>query len=384
MSIFDQPETERLLGNMIQPVTVFDPNPGHSSRAAREDHRHQLDPNILAGVGQGRQNLLDNGGFLVGQRALPITGAGFGFDRWAVYSAGIAVYSHAGSSLTPNGDFFASAVYTVTTADASIAAGDYTILQQGVEGYSIASLAYGTLNAKATVLSFWARASVAGTYCVAIRNGAGTRSYIEEFQLDAATWKKITVNIPGCTSGVWDTTSAVGAILSFSFAAGTTFQGTAKTWNIGNLLATANQVNATATISNSFNIVGVKWEIGSLATNYVYEDYSVDLLRCRRYLQAYQDPPLRGMVTGPSNGARMAMTLTSPMRAAPTLISISGATFGYDGVTGQQASLVNASYNTVNSVEHDITFIGAAWVAGRAVGIYLTGSGATWLYSAEI
>jgi hypothetical protein len=385
MNIFkDYAEQDSKLGNTIEPVTAFDPSPGFSSLPARADHRHKLDSSAVDALVGAGQNMADNPIFYHSQRPLPTSSINtFVFDRWYLGIAGTGVITTGQDTDVPSAELLTSASLVTTTADASMAAGDAYFFQQGVEGFILNKLGYGTAAAKFSTVSFWAKSTLAGTYCVAIRNYAGNRSFVKEYYLSANTWTKVVIVVPPDTGGTWVRTNAGAATLAFTLASGTTYHTTnTESWQAGNLIATSNQVNFAGTLSNEFNITGVKWEVGPLASVFVIPDLVEDLDRCRRYLQIYVDPPLRGMVTGGGAANRLGMTFIAPMRAAPVL-TFFGTAFAYDGVTPQQLSAITASYYTNQSAEHDCTFTGAAWVAGRAAGLYYIGN-STWTYSAEI
>ena len=71
---------------------------------------------------------------------------------------------------------------TVTSADTSIAAGQYAAFVQNIEGLRTADLQWGTANATDVVLRFGFKGP-AGTYAVAIRNQDANRSFVREFTI---------------------------------------------------------------------------------------------------------------------------------------------------------------------------------------------------------
>lgn len=372
------------IGENIRPV-------GFETRAgiidgdyARADHVHSIDPGLFELLANTTDvNLIDNPEFKHSQRGVPVTGINqFVFDRWYVGATGTAVVSHAFSGSTPSTDMPTSGLFTVTTADASIAAGDFLYLQQAIEGYTFARAFFGTTKARPVTISFWVQATLAGTYCVSLRNGGLNRAYVKEFTLAANTWTRVVVTIPGCTDGTWDTTTAASAYLNFSMAVGSTYQGAANSWLTTNTVATSSQVNLAATVSNIYQITQVQMVIGSYDIPFRSKDHVDDLNRCRRFFQRYVDPPLRGVVGGGNNIARGAMTFVVPFRATPT-VSATGNALWYDGSVGQTQNALNASYLTTLSAEHDVGFPGATFTTGRAGVLYQSG-GSVWSYSAEI
>ena len=83
-------------------------------------------------------------------------------DRFKGWASGGGFFSAQQSSTAPAG-FTNSVVLTVTTADASVAAGDFYAYAQDIEGYNVADLDFGLSTAKTVTLSFWVRSSVTGT-----------------------------------------------------------------------------------------------------------------------------------------------------------------------------------------------------------------------------
>jgi hypothetical protein len=180
---------------------------------------------------------------------------------------------------------------TCTTADASIAAGDTYILRHFIEGNNVRDFLIGTANAVPITLSFWVRSSLTGTYCVAFGNNAQDRNYIVEYTINVAnTWEKKTVTLTCDTTGTWVTDTNVGLQLTWTMAAGSTFQGTANTWQAGNLYATSNQVNfMSSNSSRTWDLTLVQVEIGATATSYEYRPFQVEVMLCQRYYEKSSD-----------------------------------------------------------------------------------------------
>ena len=59
-----------------------------------------------------------------------------------------------------------------------------------IEGFNIADFAWGTANAATVTLSFWVKASIAGTYSAFAINSSEDRSYVATFTVSATnTWE---------------------------------------------------------------------------------------------------------------------------------------------------------------------------------------------------
>lgn len=123
----------------------------------------------------------------------------------------------------------------VTTADATVDAGDLIFVGQRIGGDVAARLALGTANVMPITIQFWMKTSVAGTYCFGLHNAAQDRTYRKEFTIDAVdTWQKVTLQITPDSSGVWvRDNSNYGLAAMITLMSGSTYQGTEDTWESG-------------------------------------------------------------------------------------------------------------------------------------------------------
>ena len=240
----------------------------------------------------GFENRIINGAMVIDQRnagASVSTGSGtyapYTLDRWVLPGSGGGVFSYQQSSVAPAG-FVNSALITVTTADSSIAAGDYYQFRQAIEGFNIADLGWGTANAKTVTLSFWVRSSLTGTFGLSLRNGNGDRSYVATYVVNAAnTWEQKTVTIPGDTAGTWTLGTTVGMYVTFSLGVGSSFESTANSWQAGSFVATSGSVDLVGTNGATWQVTGVQLEVGSLATSFDFRSIGQELALCQRYYE---------------------------------------------------------------------------------------------------
>lgn len=243
-----------------------------------------------AGNASIMKNRIINGAMVISQRngtstvAAPTDGQ-YVLDRFATFTNGGGVYSVGQSSTAPTG-FTNSMLFTVTTADASIAATDYYLLTQAIEGYNVADLGFGTASAKTITLSFWVRSSVTGTFGFGLRQGSGARSYVAEYTISSAnTWEQKSITIAGDTTGTWYTDNQAGMICTWDLGSGSNRNATANTWSAGNYWRTSGDTNLIATNGATFYITGVQLEVGSSATGFEYRQYQQELALCQRYYQ---------------------------------------------------------------------------------------------------
>ena len=176
---------------------------------------------------------------------------------------------------------------TVTTADTSLAAGEYLYLRTRIEGSEVADFRWGSGNAKQATLRFLFKGP-AGTYAVSLTNSAANRSHVATFSPAADTDQIISLAIPGDTSGAWLTDTGIGIEVRIALACGSTFQGTAG-WQSGNILGTS-------AVSNGMGIGSAVFELGEfglyldsdatgVAPTWELPSLTDELARCQRYYE---------------------------------------------------------------------------------------------------
>lgn len=248
-----------------------------------------------AWVNPNAQNYIINADTNIAQRGTSFAAATNGLvtlDRFKYGLAGAAVHTVTQDTDVPtmanaNYLFQNSARLNLTTADTSIAAGDFCLFEQRIEGYNWANIAQ-----KAFTLSFWVKAtmtSAPNTYCVSFRNSGADRSYVAEYSIAASdTWEYKTITVSASPSaGTWNYTTGIGVRVQFALSCGSTFQTTANAWNTGSFIGTSNQVNGTNTGFTDFRITGIMVNEGSIAAPFSMFGKSADreFIACQRYYQ---------------------------------------------------------------------------------------------------
>jgi hypothetical protein len=271
---------------------------------------------------QGKNKII-NGKMEIAQRGTSFAAVASGaytLDRWVFGASTTAVFTASQQTDVPTSNEFQNSLrFAVTTADTSIAAGDYAQIEHKIEGFNARDLIGRTFT-----LSFWVRSSKTGIHCVALSNSASDRTYVAEYTVSAAnTWEYKTITVSGglITAGTWNWTNGIGLWARFVMAAGSTYHTTAGAWQTGNFIATANQVNVLDTIGNIFAITGVQLEVGSVATPFEHRPYGTELALCQRYYQ--QEFFGSGRFDSPTV-VQIYGRFAVPMRAAPTLGTPSG------------------------------------------------------------
>ena len=236
------------------------------------------------------KNAIINGDMRIAQRGTSFPGMTLGYtlDRWKYSRSGITVHTvtqenkTASDANTPTEQFENSIKLDCTTADASIAAGDYSILYQSIEGYNFKKFVDQT-----ATLSFWIKAGKTGTMCIGFGNSVGDRSYVAEVTINVAnTWEKKTITLDfDYSGGTWDYINGAGLYLYFTLMAGSTYQTTADAWQTGNYFATSNQTNFcdNADATCDVYITGIQLELGDTATDFEFLDFGTELALCERY-----------------------------------------------------------------------------------------------------
>jgi len=187
-------------------------------------------------------------------------------------------------------DGFNSALhYRVTTADASLAAGQYAVIAQAIEGFNLQGFKKGTANAQQFTLSFWVRSSLTGTYIAEFYDNDNTRQVSKSYTIDTAnTWEKKTLTYPADTTGVFDNDNELSLSLNWWLAAGSSLaSGTLNTsWASATQANRAvGQVNFLATAGNNFFLTGVQLEVGPTATEFERRSFGDELRLCQRYFE---------------------------------------------------------------------------------------------------
>lgn len=219
------------------------------------------------------------------------TNAFYVADQWSmekVHSAGTMTAQRV-QSVTPNGSKDRFRI-TITSADASLAAGEFLVFQQRIEGLAIADFGYGLSSAEQTILRFGFKGP-AGTYAVSLRNSALDRSYIALFTItggQANTDTEQIIVIPGDTTGTWLSDTGVGIRLMITLACGSTYQGAAG-WQAGSIFGTSAVSNGMGTGGAVFELFDVGLYLDPLLTGipprWELPDYAEELLACQRYFE---------------------------------------------------------------------------------------------------
>ena len=285
----DNPQTElHVVGDITLSGSLS--SPGNFSLSSSNFQVNDINYPVVGPL--SNRNMVDNGAMVIAQRGTSLTNLTntpeFLIDRWAYRRAGFWGGNQLfdmtqESSGAPDGFKYFLRLQESGIHDAP-GADTYCAFDTRLEGLNVSQAAFGTSAAKDITLSFYARGSVTGTYCVALYNDLADQVYIAEYSL-TTNWVRYEVTIPARTVGTWATDNTTGFQILFMIAADSDgiYSGSAG-WNTSNVRHTANQSEAFASTENAtFDLTGVQLELGSVATPFEHRNYTDYLLRCLRY-----------------------------------------------------------------------------------------------------
>jgi hypothetical protein len=246
------------------------------------------------------RNRIINGAMVIDQRNAGAsvsvqTTTGYTLDRWAALTASNSKYTvqqNAGSITPPVGFSKYLGVTVGASASVTVGATDQYLLRQGIEGFNMADLAWGTASAAPITISFWVRSSLTGIFGGALKGGGGGSSYSYPFSFSISlsnTWEQKTITIPGQTAGTWTTDNTLFTWVSFDLGVGSTYSGTANAWANTYYSGVTGAVKLIQTNSATFYITGVQLERGSTASSFEYRSYGTELALCQRYFEKSYD-----------------------------------------------------------------------------------------------
>ena len=271
----------------------------------------------------GFKNRIINGAMVIDQRNAGASGTAvdiYTVDRWKYQAsqASKGTWQQNAGSVTPPAGFTNYLGFTSSSAYSVISTDEFTF-NQYIEGFNTADLGWGTANAQTVTLSFWVRSSLTGTFGGALKNSASNRGYPFSYTISAAnTWEYKTVVVVGDTAGTWNTTSSTGVQVDFGLGVGSSYSGTAGSWQAGYFGSSTGATSVVGTNGATFYITGIQLEVGSIASQFDFRDYGRELILCQRYYQKYTGLLLSGYN---SSGGSIYNTYLFPveMRATPTM-----------------------------------------------------------------
>jgi len=330
------------------------------------------------------KNRIINGDMRINQRGWTgtvVTDGTYTLDRFIAFTSVASKYSvsqNAGSVTPPTG--FSNYLGVTSLAATTLAAGDYYMITQYIEGYNIADLAWGTANAKTVTLSFQVYSSLTGTFGGVV-GGNSNPAYPFTYTISTAnTWTTISITVAGPTTGTFNSTTGRGMNIHFGLGVGSTYSGTAGAWSSNTYYSATGATSVVGTNGATLYITGVQLEIGSTATPFERRLYNQELANCQRYY--YRTTPAFvggrfGMGQAYSTTASIILTqFPVPMRIAPTALEQNGTANNYSTLSntgsGVTCSAVPSFNQCTNVLSETVFTVASGLTAGNAtVGLVL-------------
>ena len=314
---------------------------------------------FIPSTGQlSHRNLIINGSMTVAQRATSASGSFTTADvavcdRWefaanATDQLSMDISQEAMNSVNGFGKYLKM---SPGTAESGGAADEYVSMRYKIEAQDCQQLEWGLSSAKSATLSFWVKSNVTGAACVNITKEDATKYQITRtYTINVAnTWEYKTLTIPGLTASGIPNDNGAGIIIHWFLDAGSNYKSSDSTsWGTfaNGGYAYGHSANFIDSTSTNWNITGVQFELGSVATPFEHKFHAEEFKLCQRY---YQRGAFAGacLVGTPHNYyfSRFAVNLPTSLRANPA-VTISPTPGGNNYLT--YATWSSESYVTGN------------------------------------
>ena len=353
------------------------------------------------------RNKVINGAMTVSQRGTSFTASGtasgYGIDRFQENFSMDGGYTLTQSTTSPDG-FANSMKIDVTSADTSLAAGQFVEIKHKIEAQDLQDLAFGTSAAKTVVLSFYVRSNKTGNYAFAIQQSDNSFKQASfQYAISSAdTWERKTIVIAGDTSGVINNDTGDGFILMWALAAGSNLTGGSLRSTFTTRVAAdqyAGQgVNLLDSTSNEWYITGVQLEVDHTGsgkpTDFEHRSFGQELALCQRYCYVIPHEQHGQRISlghcDANNESEYYINSKVQMRATPTYTYTgSEARRVYErGGVATDVTAASLSYSDNKLFQIDVTVSGTDLVNGNANVLYWNGSPASpsakMIFSAEL
>ena len=340
------------------------------------------------------KNLVVNGACLIAQRGTSNTAGGAGYftvDRFYYYNQGIdndvtKAQADVASGTTPYSLGFRKS-FKLTNGDQSggVGSNDMIVFDYKLEAQDLANSGWNyTSSSSFITLSFWVKSSVPQNFYVRLKTSDGTaQNYtFETGSLTTDTWTKITKTISGNSNLQFDNNNGEGLDIEWSLFRGTDSTGSMSlnTWAADNTsIRTPDQTSTWYTTNNAtFEITGVQFEVGSVATDFEHRSFGQELALCQRYFYMHTDGSIDGASNTTSVSDNMTVhsstlafgTITPPvtMRSKPSLYSVqTSGYFKYYNPNGNQTNISNLALDSVTTRTSIVFYIDGSFTAGQAI-----------------
>ena len=283
----------------------------------------------------GRRNIIINGGMNVAQRNTSVAGIGaadgyFTLDRWGIYQAATAGRLTMAQVADVHDGFANAMKLTCTTADASVAAGEFIILRQSLEGQDVQQLQYGTSDAKKLTVSFYVKGNASAKYTCELQNNDNSRTTAQTFDV-TTDWTRVILTFNPDTVDGFNDDNAISLTMLLWLHAGSTYTGgtfVSNTWadTVTNTRVGDSVTSFLDSTNRTFFITGVQMEVGSVATPFESRSFGEELALCQRYYtQSGYGEAATLRSHGPGINKLVIFHFPQTMRAVPTCAGTAGA-----------------------------------------------------------
>ncbi len=297
------------------------------------------------------RNMIINGDMAVAQRATSATGLGAStgyhtVDRHHTEFTTSGRMTQSQAAITDLPRFKYALKCDCTTADTSVDAAEYTLINHKMEGYTVNRLASGTSSAKSSTVSFYVKGNASATYVLELIK-AGDRHINKTFSV-TTSWSRVSITFDGDTTTQLAQDNTQELSVNIWLHAGSNYTSGSLQTSWGSYVA----ANRAVGISSFFDstdreifITGWQYELGEVATPFEHESYGDNLAKCQRYYYLAATAGTDPMGTGSWYGSTEIdwfVKFPVTMRAKPSLEATSG--------TNYYRSIGSATYDDFNGV----------------------------------
>jgi len=248
----------------------------------------------------GRRNMVINGAMQVAQRGTSSTGLGaadgyFTVDRFPLAFNTSGRLTMTQESITDLSGFPKALKLACTTADTSIAAGEYVLLQYKFEGQDVQQLKKNTSDAEKFTISFYVKGNANATYTLEVKDQTNGRNNSQNFNV-TTSWNRVSLTFAGDTAGssLINNDNSLELFFQIWLHAGSTYNGgtfASNTWidQVQNVRSDSSNASFLDSTSRTFFITGIQMEVGSQATPFEHRSFGEELALCERYHQRFSD-----------------------------------------------------------------------------------------------
>jgi len=254
----------------------------------------------------GRRNMIINGGMQVAQRGTSETGMGaadgyFTVDRFAMAFSGTAGrLTMTQEDITDLSGFPHALKLACTTADTSIAAGEFALLQHKFEGQDVQQLKKNTSDAEQFTISFYVKGNANATYTLEVKDNTNGRNNSQNFNV-TTSWNRVSLTFAADTAGssLINNDNSLELFFQIWLHAGSTYNGgtfASNTWidQVQNVRSDSNNTSFFDSTDRTFFITGLQMEVGSQATPFEHRSFGEELALCQRYY--YKEAETRSLL----------------------------------------------------------------------------------------